>query len=473
MNFTSPIFLVFLPFVLLLYHALRGRQMKYRFLLAASYVFYMTWNPWFVWVLVFATTVDYTVGLLIERAETPAKRRFWLMFSLVSNLGFLAAFKYTSFLVDNGLALSRLFGWETPDWKLRIILPLGISFHTFQGISYTLDVYYGKIKAVRSPLDFALFVAFFPQLVAGPVVRATEFLPQMVDPPTVTGRQVLEGLHGIIIGMFKKIVIADRLAQFVDMVFADPAGFDAATQRWAAVAYAMQVYCDFSGYSDIAIGCAKWFGFELPINFDYPYLADSITDFWCRWHISLSTWIKDYLYIPLGGNRKGTVRTYVNLLVAMTLCGLWHGASWNYVAWGLYNGIFLALHRVFDRMARGIEVVERCRASIVWRMLSLPITFFVVLGGMILVRNQDWSVCWLMERTWIGAAWEGRHYVPGWIPCLIGLVALEHLLHAFAGLRTGWRLLPALPRSLVYAAGIAAIVIFGPRETVAFVYFQF
>ena len=195
---------------------------------------------------------------------------------------------------------------------------------------------------MRSFLDFALFVAFFPQLVAGPIVRAVEFLPQMVDAAARRRRaQVIDGLHWFLLGLFKKLFIADQLALFVDPVFADPARTTRSTHRWAVLAYAVQIYCDFSGYSDMAIGCAKWFGFELPLNFNFPYLATSIADFWRRWHISLSTWLRDYLYFPLGGSRRGTTRTYFNLLVTMTLCGLWHGASWNYVLWGFYNGVLL------------------------------------------------------------------------------------------------------------------------------------
>src|SRR5207244_1837347 len=277
------------------------------------------------------------------------------------NLGFLAAFKYTNFFVGNSLALARWVGLPVSDWTVQIILPLGISFHTFQGISYTLDVYRGKLRAVRSFVDFALFVAFFPQLVAGPIVRAVEFLPQMTPPPRVTSEQVIEGLHWFLLGMFKKVFLADRLAQYVDVVFSQPGLYDPITHNWAVLAYAAQIYCDFSGYSDLAIGCAKWFGFELPQNFNFPYLAASITEFWKRWHISLSTWMRDYLYIPLGGSRKGTGRTYMNLIATMTLCGLWHGASWNYVLWGFYNGVLLALHRIYDRTLRGRPWADRVR----------------------------------------------------------------------------------------------------------------
>jgi alginate O-acetyltransferase complex protein AlgI len=349
----------------------------------------------------------------------------------------------------------------------------GISFHTFQGISYTLDVYSGKIRAVRSLLDFSLFVAFFPQLVAGPIVRAVEFLPQMATPPRVTSDQVVQGTHLILLGLFKKVFIADRLAQFVDPVFASPWLYDAATHRWAVLAYAAQIYCDFSGYSDIAIGCAKWFGFELPINFNLPYLAGSITDFWKRWHISLSTWMRDYLYIPLGGNRRGTVRTYFNLLLTMTLCGLWHGASWNYVMWGFYNGVLLAGHRVADRALTGRARADRVRRSLPYRALAVGVTFLLVAVGLVMVRSQQWADCWLIERSLLGASAAGEYAVPAWVPLLVGMVAWGHL---WGGLTGGsWRVLslPALPRAVVYTAAIALIIVAGPREAAPFIYFQF
>src|SRR5262245_30944933 len=361
MNFASPAFFVFLPVVLLVYHWLGDRKRKYQFLLVASWFFYMAWNPWFLWVILFPTIVDYYAGLWIENAPNEGKRKLWLWASLIANLGLLAAFKYTSFVVDNSVSLFHWLGWQMPDRVWKIILPLGISFHTFQGISYTLDVYRRKLPVVRSFTDFALFVAFFPQLVAGPIVRAVEFLPQMATPPRPTPEQITDGLHLFVRGLFKKVFIADRLAQFVDMVFANPAAFDPATHRWAILAYAGQIYCDFSGYSDLAIGCAKWFGFELPENFNLPYLASSIADFWRRWHMTLSRWMRDYLYISLGGSRAGEGRTYGNLILTMTLCGLWHGASWNYVLWGFYNGVLLAAHRGYDRLLTGRSWADAMR----------------------------------------------------------------------------------------------------------------
>jgi alginate O-acetyltransferase complex protein AlgI len=474
MNFASRSFLIFLPIVLIIYHLLRTRSRKYRFLLAASWLFYMSWNPWFIWVILFTSIVDYFAGLLIESAPTPRQRRGWLLLSLVTNLGFLAAFKYTNFFLTNSLALARQLDWPVPDWTVNIILPLGISFHTFQGISYTLDVYRGKIKAVRSFVDFALFVAFFPQLVAGPIVRAVEFLPQMETPPRVTGDQVIEGLHWFLLGLFKKVFLADRLAQFVDPVFAHPAMFDAVTHRWAVLAYAGQIYCDFSGYSDLAIGCAKWFGFELPRNFNFPYLSANIAEFWKRWHITLSTWMRDYLYIGLGGSRRGTLRTSLNLLATMTLCGLWHGASWNYVLWGFYNGVLLMLHRIYDRALAGQEWAERLRGSAAFRLLAVMATFLMVAFGLVLVRSESWAGCWQVEQSLLGGSGaEAARWVPAWVPLLVAFVVAGHMFSGLRGRRCGVLELPPLIRAGSYVTAVALLIAFGPGATRAFIYFQF
>jgi alginate O-acetyltransferase complex protein AlgI len=472
-NFASRSFLLFLPAVLLAYHLLQGRRAKYGFLLAASWFFYAAWNPWYLWVLVGPTVLDYWAGRLIEGAPTPGRRRAWLALSVAVNLGFLAFFKYTDFLLGNGLSFARLMGWPAPDWALGVLLPLGISFHTFQGVSYTLDVYHGRVRAVRSFVDFALFVAFFPQLVAGPVVRAVEFLPQLAEPPRVTAAQVVEGLHLFVGGLFKKLVLADQLAAFVDPVFAHPAGYDGAALRWAVLAYAAQIYCDFSGYSDIAVGCAKWFGFELPLNFNFPYLAGNISAFWQRWHISLSAWLRDYVYIPLGGSRKGTLTTYRNLFVTFTLCGLWHGASWNYVLWGSFNGLLLMAHRAYDRAIGRSPSGERLRASAAYRLLAVPATVFQVLVGLVVVRSQSWAGCWRVERALVGwDAGPGGAAAPAWVVLLVCLFAAGHLAGGLHG-RLRLPAWPPLVRATACAAAVALLVVFGAGSTKAFIYFQF
>jgi alginate O-acetyltransferase complex protein AlgI len=470
------IFLCVLAAVVVTYSVLRKREYKYRFLLATSWLFYIVLSPspWFLGVILFTTVVDFFSGLLIESSTTEAGKRRWLLMSIVSNLGFLGIFKYSNFAFHTGLSVAHWLGWNLPDWAFHVVLPLGISFHTFQGISYTIDVYRGKIRAVRRFVDFALFVAFFPQLVAGPIVRAVEFLPQMTTPPRATSRQVVEGLHWFVLGLAKKVFFADWLALFVDPVFLNPSGFDAWTLRWAVLAYAGQIYCDFSGYSDLAIGCAKWFGFELPQNFNFPYLSASIPEFWKRWHISLSTWMRDYVYIGMGGNRRGNARTYFNLLLTLTLCGLWHGASWNYVLWGFYNGVLLALHRVYDHALGGRAWLERLRAVWAFRLFAIVGTFVLVAIGLVMVRCESWADCWLVEQVWLGGIGSvGAHWLPAWVPLLVGMVTLGHLFSGLRGRRCGLLDLPPLLRAAAYVAAVVLLVAFGPGVTKAFIYFQF
>jgi alginate O-acetyltransferase complex protein AlgI len=475
-NFATGAFFVYLIVVLAVYHGLRARSWKYRFLLAASWFFYMSWSPWYIGVLLFTTVVDYYSGLLIAGAATERGRRFWLTVSIVSNLGFLAVFKYTDFLADNGIFLARLFGWEVSDRTWEIILPLGISFHTFQGISYTIDVYRKKLPAVRDFVDFALFVAFFPQLVAGPIVRAIEFLPQMVTPPKVTGDRIIEGLHWFLIGLFKKLVIADRLAAFVDPVFAAPALYDGAAHVWATLAYAGQIYCDFSGYSDLAIGCAKWFGFELPVNFNFPYLATDIADFWRRWHVSLSTWLRDYLYISMGGSRQGSARTYLNLLVTMTLCGLWHGANFHYILWGFYNGLLLIVHRLWDHFWQGHPERGAFRHHPAYTVLSWLGTLWLVGFGFVMLRTQTWGDFGLMAPSLVGLWGEEtglHHAAPAWVMLLVALVLAGHLFSGLRARRCGFLTWPSAPRVALYVAVVALVVVFGAGDARPFIYFQF
>jgi alginate O-acetyltransferase complex protein AlgI len=473
MNFASTSFLAFLVVVLLVYHGLPTRAQKYRFLLLASWFFYLSWNPLFIWVLLLPTLIDYLAGLLIADAATPGRKKLWLVLGIGANLVLLGTFKYTAFVLANIASLVGWVGWETTGWTVEILLPLGISFYTFQGISYLLDVYQGRLPVVRSFTDFALYLAFFPQLVAGPIVRAVEFIPQMETPPRPSARQVLDGLHWVLLGLLKKLLIADQLAGFVDPVFRDPTAFDAVTLRWAVLAYACQIYCDFSGYSDIATGIAKWFGFELPINFNYPYLSTSIAEFWKRWHISLSTWIRDYVYFSLGGSRGTSLRTAGNLLLTLTLCGLWHGASWNYVLWGFYNGVLLVSHRVWDGSLTGRPWADTLRASSIYRALALVGTFLMVAAGLIFVRSESWAGCWLVQSVWLGGAHLGQSWVPIWVPFLVLLTVLEHVLGWVLSRVGAGRWVMPLPRVAFHVATIVALVVFGPGASRPFIYFQF
>jgi alginate O-acetyltransferase complex protein AlgI len=476
MIFASKGFFIFLPTVLVLYHLFRRRSHKYGVLLAASWLFYSWLSPQYLWVIVLCTVIDYLAALKIEATESDRARKRWLGLSIAANLGLLFAFKYTTFVYDNAVSLARLCGVDAHDRVWDILLPLGISFHTFQGISYTVDVYRRQIKAVRSFLDYALFVAFFPQLAAGPIVRAVEFLPQMATPPRVGARQVADGLHFFVLGLFKKLFIADQLDQlFVAPVFADPAAFDPAAHRWACVAWAAQIYCDFSGYSDMAVGCAKWFGFELPRNFNFPYLATSISDFWRRWHLSLSTWLRDYLYFPLGGSKGGAVRTYFNLTLVFVACGLWHGATWAWLAYGLYNGVLMSLHRVWDRAVTGVPWADVLRSTLAWKLLSWVGTFLMVTAGLILIRMPTWEAGAIVARSLLGldvlTGWSAA--IPVWVPALLVLVVIGHL---FSGLRNklcGLLELPSPVRATVYVGAVVLLVTLSPGVGKTFIYLAF
>ncbi|HEY8504957.1 MAG TPA: MBOAT family O-acyltransferase, partial [Gemmataceae bacterium] len=383
MIFSSKAFFLFLPVVLFVYHALlRRREHKYRFLLAASWFFYAWWSVWYVWVIVLITAIDYYAALRIGASADERARRRWRTLAVASNLLLLGYFKYTVFFLENTVALASLCGLALPELSLKILLPLGISFHTFQGIGYVMDVYRRQVPAVRSFVDFALFSAFFPQLVAGPIVRAHEFLPQMKPPPRVGADEVVEGFHWFLSGLFKKIFIADWLAQYVAPVYAEPHLYDAAAHWWATLAWTAQIYCDFCGYSEMAIGCALWFGFRLPRNFRFPYLAGSIADFWRRWHITLSTWLRDYLYFPLGGSRGGMMLACRNLMITFVLCGLWHGASWNWLLFGVYHGLLMCLHRLWAGATKGLAWAERLRENFAYRALAVAFTFYLVMLGM-------------------------------------------------------------------------------------------
>jgi alginate O-acetyltransferase complex protein AlgI len=476
MIFASKAFFLFLPTVLVVYHLLRRRSHKYGVLLAASWLFYAWLSPQYLWVIVLCTVIDYAAGLKIAASDDGRVRKRWLRLSIAANLGLLAVFKYTVFVYDNVSSLAQLCGLPVHDRHWAILLPLGISFHTFQGISYTVDVYRRQIPAVRSFLDYALFVAFWPQLAAGPIVRAVEFLPQMVTPPVVTAKQVADGLHFILLGLFKKLFIADQLdVLFVSPVFGNPAAFDPAAHRWAAIAWAAQIYCDFSGYSDMAVGCAKWFGFELPRNFNLPYLATSMTDFWRRWHLSLSTWLRDYVYYPLGGSRRGELRTHANLMAVFVLCGLWHGASWAWLAYGVFNGGLMCLHRAWDRMLTDKPWADAIRGTRAWAAVAWFGTMVQLLTGLVLIRMPDWAAGGAILRSLYGLDLFAAvsPLVPVWVPLLVLLVVVGHTTALLRRRECGLLGLPSAVQAAVYAGVVVLLVTLTPGVGKTFVYLQF
>ena len=383
MVFSSSIFLFyFLPLFLVLYF-LADRKYKNGIALLASLVFYGFGSPRFLIVLLLSILIDYFLVRQISKSEDPKRRKLFLLLSVVLNIGLLAYFKYANFFIENFNSLLAVFGSSPVKWT-KVVLPIGISFFTFQKMSCSIDVYRKTAASLDNIADYALFIMLFPQLIAGPIVRYNEVAEQLVDrQANETIDNKLLGMYRFIIGLSKKMLIANIMAEYVDQVFAQPATEIGVGTAWLGIlAYTFQIYFDFSGYSDMAIGIGRMIGFKFPENFNCPYISKSITEFWKRWHITLGNWMMDYLYIPLGGNRKGRGRTYLNLWIVFFLSGLWHGASWNFVVWGAYHGIFICL----DKLLKGKRKVENGKPSALHSPFSTLLTFFLVMIGWVFFR---------------------------------------------------------------------------------------
>jgi alginate O-acetyltransferase complex protein AlgI len=476
MLFNSLEFLVFLPIVLLVYYHLPHRGQN-AFLVLASCFFYASWDWRFLFPLLFSTTTDYFCAARmegsLERGEPQIARRKYLLISLISNLGLLGFFKYCNFFVDSFHDFGTLFGFDIPLPTLRIILPIGISFYTFQALSYTIDVYRGKLHATKSFWNFLLAVLFFPHLIAGPIQRAANLIAQIVTPRKITCLQVIDGLQLIIWGYFKKVFVADSLAPLVTHIFATSpiTGGEVLT---AVYAFAFQIYCDFSGYPDIARGVAKLMGFEFMLNFNLPYFATNPADFWRRWHISLSSWLRDYLYIPLGGNQHGTVRTYRNLMLTMMLGGLWHGAAWNFVAWGIYHGLLLVGHRVAQPALTRVAGIARNGWRAPWFLLRLFVMFQFTCYGWLLFRARSFrhiaamSVALAHPLAGIATPTMGR--VGLFCMPIVIVQVIQYWTGRLEFMRQSW--LPADAKVVINSLLLYCTIFHGapPR---GFVYFQF
>jgi D-alanyl-lipoteichoic acid acyltransferase DltB (MBOAT superfamily) len=471
-NFNSAQFLLFFPAVLVLY-ALVFRRDKPRdvLLLAASYLFYMSWNWKYAGLIALSTLVDYGVGLRMDREDRRHARRALLLVSLVVNLGLLGLFKYYNFFLDVTGDLVRPLGLNFTGPHHAFLLPVGISFYTFQTLSYSIDLYRKTIPCERSLSRFALFVSFFPQLVAGPIVRAKNFLPQLASGPRVTNERFHRGLRRIFRGLLKKVVIADLLATLgVDIVFANPADFSSVDLLFALYGYAFQIYNDFSGYSDIAIGAALMLGFDIPENFNRPYLSRNLREFWTRWHISLSSWLRDYLYIPLGGNRRGAGRTRFNLMATMILGGLWHGAALNFLFWGLWHGLLLLFSSRGRKPQRGEGGSPGMARGILFAQRLL--CFHLVLVGWLLFRAGGMENLWAYTSGLMALTGGTRLH-----PIYFAILAAAVLTHFLSSglLRAGGRFLDRQPvpvRAAVWA-GLILILCGVSLEGPAFIYFQF
>jgi D-alanyl-lipoteichoic acid acyltransferase DltB (MBOAT superfamily) len=448
----------------------RARKVRVLFLLAASYAFYARWDYRFVPLIFASSTADWLLGNAIGRAEEPRARRLWLAATVVLNLGVLFAFKYLNFGIDSARMLLASLGFHPPQVALEVVLPVGVSFFTFESMSYVIDVYRRDIEPHPSYVDYLAFVAFFPHLVAGPIVRPRDLLPQLAAPATWNETEASKALFLIATGLLKKVAIGDYLAvNLVDRVFDAPLQFSALECYAAVVGYAVQIYCDFSGYTDIAIGSALLLGVRFPKNFDAPYKAVNIQDFWRRWHISLSTWLRDYLYIPLGGNRRGPVRTYVNLLATMLLGGLWHGANWTFVAWGGLHGVALAVTRFFERR-RGESKARGPVASV----LGVFLTFHFVCVSWIFFRADTFRGATRMFAE-LSTLSTFHPNLPAPVVAVLALGLVSHFVperwYEEAGRRFSG--MPALAQGA--ALSIVAVVLrrMESAEAVPFVYFQF
>ncbi len=483
MSFNSVEFAVFLTVVLALHHGVLRRApwpARKAFLAMASFAFYASWNPFMVLLMVGSTLLDFRLGLWIEAARGVRRRKALVAVSCAYNLGVLACFKYGDFATRTAWQLA---GWTDDPPLVDLVLPIGISFYTFESLSYVIDVYRGA-PAYRRPADFALFLSFFPHLVAGPIVRPGAFLPQLRTAPRIDPRALEPAIARIVAGFTKKLVFADGLGQYVDRVWSLPHGYPWGNVWLAVYAYAFQIYFDFSGYTDIALGVAALFGFTLPENFDRPYRAVSPREFWTRWHVSLSSWLRDYLYVPLGGNRRGRVRTYVNLLITMVLGGLWHGAAWTFVAWGFAHGAWLAVHRAIRERGAPPRTPAWVRRLATFHLVCLAWVPFRAPG--VFDASQIVRGLW---RTDVAFTPEMREIVVNghvststgfWVSSpeavwALVLLAMAVALHA-APRASRWRVrlasLPPTVQGVVYAAILLFVFLNAPAGT-RFIYFQF
>ncbi len=474
MLFNSVTFLIFFA-VFYAAYLLTQKQLKLQnvLLLVGSYIFYGWWDWRFLGLIAISTVVDFMVGRLMAAREDESTRKRLLLVSVATNLGILGLFKYFNFFAESAVDLLNLVGFAADPVTLNIILPVGISFYTFQTMSYTIDVYRRKIPATDSLLDFAVFVAFFPQLVAGPIERAAHLIPQVSHRRIIDSEAVNAGIFLILYGYFQKVFIADNAAKIVNEVFGKHQAYSDLDLVLAVVAFAIQIYGDFSGYSKIARGLAKLMGFELMVNFRLPYFALNPSDFWQRWHISLSSWLRDYLYISLGGNRAGKYKTYRNLAITMLLGGLWHGAAWNFVLWGAFHGAILIIYRAAGAIPERMEGIAK---GLEWRPVKLlrwAVMLALTLFGWLLFRATNAEQIWyFIENASFEPTKNSLNYTKAILFYTWPLVLIQLAQH----FRRDLLILVRMPLPIcafIYALMLAMILALGARESSEFIYFQF
>jgi alginate O-acetyltransferase complex protein AlgI len=479
MLFNSLNFVIFLPVVFAAYWLLKdnGKNWQNKILLLSSYFFYACWDFRFLFLLVFSTLLDYLTGIKMDQAKTNKNRKFWFWLSIAVNLGFLATFKYYNFFIESFTDMVGLFGYKANFWSLQVILPVGISFYTFHGLSYVIDIYNKRIKPETNLIDYSVFVSFFPLLVAGPIERATHLLPQIKKTRTFNYSQAFDGLRQILWGLFKKIVIADNCATYANLIFNNSSEYSGSTLFLGSLFFAFQIYGDFSGYSDIALGTSRLFGVELLRNFAYPYFSRDIAEFWRRWHISLSTWFKDYLYIPLGGSKGGVIKRIRNILIIFIVSGFWHGANWTFFVWGLLNAIYIIPSIIARTNRDNLHIVAIGKyLPTLSETFQMVLTFVLTLFAWIFFRAESIS----HALSYISGIWSLSFLsVPSILPFTLILTIGIFIVIEWFGRECNYALevVSELQRPIVrlvsYYLVILAILLLGNFEANEFLYFQF
>ncbi len=477
MIFNSLDFAIFLPIVFLLYWFVFNKNLKAQnaLIVVASYVFYGWWDWRFLFLILFSTAVDYTVCILLEKENSLIKRKLLLWISILVNLGFLGFFKYYNFFLDNFIASFSLFGMEIKSTSLNIILPVGISFYTFQTLSYSIDVYRKKMHATKDFVAFSAFVSFFPQLVAGPIERATQLLPQFKKERKFNYNEAVIGSKQILWGLFKKMVIADNCAYYANMIFDNSANLSGSTLLLGAIFFTFQIYGDFSGYSDIAIGTARLFGFRLMRNFAYPYFSRDIAEFWRRWHISLSTWFRDYLYIPIGGSRGSKFQQIRNIFIVFIVSGFWHGANWTFVFWGFLNALYFIPLMLSNRNRQYLDIVaEHTYLPSIKEFLKILVTFSLTVFAWIFFRAENMTHAFKYIK---GIADGYLFKIPSIRPTDLFVLILMFMVLEWLGRKHEFPLQNIFIKNRVfrwsfYILLILIIIIFSGRQQ-EFIYFQF
>lgn len=476
MLFNSLQFFVFF-FILYCLYLLSNHKLQNRLLLIGSYIFYGTWDWRFLSLIFISTALDYICGLKIYNSKDIKRKKLFLFFSIFGNLSILGFFKYFNFFAANLQTLLGRFGFTVQPQFLHIILPVGISFYTFQTMSYTIDIYRKEMEPTRKFFDFALFVAFFPQLVAGPIERAKHLLPQVINPRSLNFNKFYEGCHLILWGLLLKVFVADNLALIVNPVFANTQSYNGVTILISLYAFAFQIFCDFAGYSNIARGLGKCMGFDIMVNFNLPYFATNPREFWRRWHISLSSWLKDYLYIPLGGNRKGASKTYRNIMITMILGGLWHGANWTFILWGVYHGLLISGHRLLQPILEKAPSPKTRIMQRIWIGTKIIFFFHLVCFGWLIFRAESLTQMYRMLKNLIfnfrflpGIGIQ--HYSITLISCIAFLVVIQVLQYLKNDLLIIRKANP-FARTAFYYICFLLIMLFGVMKQNEFIYFQF